>query len=46
MEAQEHPIRHFARITELAAALKSLPAQVLERSYSYEAFGSWSLAVL
>jgi hypothetical protein len=41
MDAPDYPIRHFARMADFAAALKPLPAQVLEHSYSYESFGSW-----
>ena len=43
MEAQDEPIAHFERMSKLGQALKALPAQILEHSYSYESFGSWSL---
>ena len=45
MDAQEYPLQHFQQMMELAAGLKSLPAQVLDHSYSYEAFGSWWLTL-
>jgi hypothetical protein len=41
MEPQDYPIAHFNQTAELATALKSLPAQILEHQYSYEGFGSW-----
>lgn len=45
MDAQDYPIAHFARMQELAIALKSLPAQVLHHQYDYQGFGSWFLIV-
>lgn len=42
MDAQDYPIHHFQQMSALAATLDTLPAQVLEHSYTYEAFGSWS----
>jgi hypothetical protein len=42
MDAQDYPIHHFREMSALAATLKTLPAQVLEHTYSYETFGSWS----
>jgi hypothetical protein len=45
MESQDYPVLHFSQMAEFASALKALPAQVLEHDYSYEAFGSWSMAV-
>ena len=41
MESQEHPLRHFQGMVELAGELRSLPAQILEHTYNYSAFGSW-----
>jgi uncharacterized protein (DUF433 family) len=41
MDAQDYPVRHFARMAQFATELKSLPAQVLGHGYSYESFGSW-----
>ena len=45
MEAQDYPIRHFEQMTRLAAALRELPAQIQEHSYSYESYGSWTALV-
>jgi hypothetical protein len=45
MDAQDYPIAHFARMQELATALKGLPAQVLHHQYDYEIFGSWFLTM-
>ena len=45
MDAQDYPIRHFEQIARFAAALRELPAQVEEHSYSYESFGSWVIVV-
>ena len=45
MEAHDYPIVHFERMRALAHALKSLPAQILEHSYSGESFGSWYVVV-
>ena len=42
MDAHDYPIHHYQEMSALAAAFKTLPAQVLEHMYSYEAFGSWS----
>jgi hypothetical protein len=42
MEAQDYPISHFALMERLARHLASIPAQILEHSYNYEFFGSWS----
>jgi hypothetical protein len=43
MSAREYPIRHFGEMKRLAEALDRLPAQILEHSYSYLSFGSWTL---
>lgn len=45
MEPQDYPVLHFSHMAEFASALKALPAQILQHDYSYEAFGSWSMAV-
>jgi hypothetical protein len=45
MEPQDYPIRHFEALAALATALKTLPAQVLDSTYSYESFGSWSITL-
>ena len=45
MDAHDYPIHHFTRMADFATELKSLPAQVLEHSYSYESFGSWWVTV-
>lgn len=42
MEPQEYPKSHFQDMTGLVEAFRTLPAQVLEHWYSYEAFGAWS----
>lgn len=42
MDAQDYPIHHFREMSALAATLKTLPAHVLEHTYSHEAYGSWS----
>src|SRR4051812_2606615 len=39
----DHSIRHMEQMVQLAAALKSLPVQVLGHWYSYESFGSWTM---
>ena len=41
MESQEDPLRHFQGMVKLASELRSLPAQILEHTYNYSAFGSW-----
>jgi hypothetical protein len=41
MDAHDYSIRHFEDMARFATALKALPAQVLEHSYSYDSFGSW-----
>ena len=41
MEAQDHALRHFQLMVELADNLRTLPAQILEHRYEYSAFGSW-----
>ena len=41
MESHDYPIEHFRMMSEVAARLKSIPALILEHSYSYESFGSW-----
>jgi hypothetical protein len=41
MEAQDYPIKHFETMTEIAKALVSLSALILEHNYSYNTFGSW-----
>jgi len=41
METQDYPVRHFRRMAELAAGLKSIPAQLLDHEYSSQSFGSW-----
>jgi hypothetical protein len=41
MDPQEYPVRHFESMAELAAELRTVPAQVLEHAYHYSAFGSW-----
>jgi hypothetical protein len=43
MPEQDLPIRHFQAMVDLATSLKAVPALVLDSSYSYEAFGSWSI---
>jgi hypothetical protein len=43
MDSQDLPVAHFELMRELASSLKQLPAQLLDHSYSYEGFGSWSL---
>lgn len=45
MESQDYPIRHFDQMGRFATALKALPAQVLDHSYSYESFGSWTVTI-
>lgn len=45
MDDQDYPIRHFEEMARLAAALKGLPAQVLDHSYHYESFGSWAVTI-
>jgi len=45
MDAHDYPIRHFEEMARFATALKALPAQVLEHSYSYDSFGSWTTVV-
>lgn len=42
MDGLEYPLRHFQEMEELAEALRSLPAQIRDHSYSYESFGSWA----
>jgi hypothetical protein len=42
MDDQDYSISHFEQMVRLAIALKALPAQVLDHSYSYESFGSWT----
>jgi hypothetical protein len=44
MESHDYPIEHFKMMVELSARLKSIPALILEHSYSYETFGSWWFA--
>jgi len=34
MDSQDYTVRHFELMRELAVALKTLPAQVLQHSYS------------
>jgi hypothetical protein len=41
MEEPEYPLRHFQLMVQLAGDLRSLPAQILEHGYRYDAFGSW-----
>ena len=41
MESHDYPIEHFRMMGEVAIRLKSIPALILEHSYSYESFGSW-----
>jgi hypothetical protein len=41
MEAQDHAVRHFQLMVELADDLRTLPAQILDHRYEYSAFGSW-----
>src|SRR5687768_1637684 len=41
MESHDYPIEHFRMMAQVTARLKSLPALILEHSYSYESFGSW-----
>lgn len=45
MESQEYPLRHFQGMVKLANELRSLPAQILEHTYNYSAFGSWSTTI-
>jgi hypothetical protein len=45
MDAQDYPIRHFEQMTRLAIRLKAVPAQVLEHTYSYDSFGSWTITL-
>jgi hypothetical protein len=44
MESHDYPIEHFRMMAEVTARLKSIPALILEHSYSYESFGSWWFA--
>ena len=41
MESQEYPLHHFQDMVMLADELRSLPAQILEHTYNYSAFGTW-----
>ena len=43
MNARDHAIGHFAEMSRFAASLSDLPAQVLEHSYTYTSFGSWTI---
>jgi hypothetical protein len=43
MDARDHAIEHFSEMSRFAAALAGLPAQVLEHSYTYLSFGSWTV---
>jgi len=45
MKSQDYPARHLEQMARLSALLGSLPAQVLEHSYSYESFGSWTIVL-
>jgi hypothetical protein len=45
MDSHDYPVAHFELMRELAKRLKQLPAQILDHSYSYEAFGSWSVTL-
>lgn len=42
MDSQDYSIHHFQEMSALTATLKTLPAEILEHIYTYEAFGSWS----
>jgi hypothetical protein len=41
MEEHQIVIAQFAGMTELARQMESIPALVLDASYSYQSFGSW-----
>jgi len=45
MDSHDYPIHHFEQMGRLAAALKALPAQVVEHTYSYDSFGSWAMTL-
>lgn len=41
MKAQDYSVEHFNLMTGLSSGLACVPAQILEHSYTHEAFGSW-----
>jgi hypothetical protein len=43
MGARDQPVDHFSEMSRFAASLADLPAQVLEHSYNYLSFGSWTI---
>ena len=45
MEPHDYAVEHFERMSQLAIALKELPAQVLEHRYHGESFGSWYILI-
>jgi len=45
MDKLESPLLHFREMEELAEALRALPAQICDHSYSYESFGSWATVI-
>ncbi|MCX7554408.1 hypothetical protein OS175_10990 [Marinicella sp. S1101] len=45
MNEHQYSIKHFNLMVELASKMASIPALILEHSYTYEAFGSWWLTL-
>jgi len=45
MESHDYAIAHFESMSRFAAALKALPAQILEHSWSGQSFGSWCVVI-
>ncbi len=41
MKAQDYPVAHFKLMSVLTFSLAAESVQILEHSYTYEAFGSW-----
>jgi hypothetical protein len=45
MEPHDYAIEHFERMSQLARALKELPAEVLEHQYFGASFGTWYILI-